>query len=109
MVEAPTQPKYQIRGQPIVDVHVPHIFQLGNFPNEPNIYELTKDIFGKIGGIYGDNYLVSLDVSRLRENEPVGFSNPYRRGAVQRALREMGVVHEFQLLNPACCLQLGRP
>ena len=99
MVKVPTQQKYRIQGQPMVDVPVPHIFQLGNFPNDPDVFRLTNDIFDFVNMEYKDNRYVVLDVSRLNENEPVGHSNIYRRGAVQRALREMGI-NEFQLLNP---------
>ena len=96
MIQAPVQPKYEIKGQPLIAV--PEIFQL--------IYnELGRDAVRLMNERYAGNNKVVLDISSLAENQPIGFSNPYRRFALGPIIRELygkdADGKTLQLLTPA--------
>jgi len=73
MAQAPAQTKYEIKGRPLIVV--PEIFQLRYDP-------LGKDAIGLMNEKYAGNNHVVLDISGLAENQPIGFSNVYRRFAL---------------------------
>jgi len=91
MMQAPAQPKYEIKGQPLIPV--PEIFQLINDA-------LGKDVVSLMNERYAGNNNVVLDISNLAENQPIGFSNPYRRFALGPIVRELAG-NDVQLLTPA--------
>ncbi len=82
MTQAPAQPKYEIKGQPLIPV--PEIFQLGR-----NDGGLGIDAVRLMNERYAGNKNVVLDISNLAENQPIGFSNPYRRFALGPIVGEM--------------------
>lgn len=91
MAQAPTQPKYETKGQPLIAV--PEIFQLRRD-------ELGRDAVGLMNERYAGNNNVVLDIFGLAENQPIGYSNPYRRFALGPIVRELAG-KDIQLLTPA--------
>ncbi len=64
MAQAQTQPKYEIKGQPLIAV--PEIFQL-------RTDELGRDAVRLMNERYAGNNNVVLDISNLREGQPIGY------------------------------------
>ncbi len=91
MAQAPAQPKYEIKGQPLIPVS--EIFQLKNDA-------LGRDAVRLMNERYADNKHVVLDISGLAEDQPIGFSNLYRRFALGQIVRELAG-NDVQLLTPA--------
>ncbi len=77
---AQAQPKYEI-------------FQLRN-------NELGRDAVRLMNERYAGNDYVVLDISGLAEDQPIGFSNLYRRFALGQIVRELAG-NDVQLLTPA--------
>ena len=77
-MQAPAQPKYEIKGKPLIDFN---IFQLGNDPSDPMVLELTQEVVRTTNEDFRGNQYVELDLPDLRKGQMLGHSNPYRRWA----------------------------
>ena len=96
MVQVPAQPKYEIKGQPLIAN--PEIFQLRNDELGRDAVRLMNERF--------DGYIIFvLDISGLKEGEPIGYLDPYRRFALGPIVRELygkdADGKALQLLTPA--------
>jgi len=96
MVGAPSQPKYEVQGQPLIAV--PEIFQLRN-------KELGREAVRLMNERFAGNNNVVLDISGLQEDQPIAYSNPYRRFALGPIVIELYGKdpdgRTLQLLTPA--------
>jgi len=90
------RPSYTIKGQSLIAV--PEIFQL-------RTDELGRDAVKLMNERFAGNSFVALDISSLNEDQPIGYSNPYRRFALGPIVRELygkdADGKTVQLLTPA--------
>jgi len=104
MVSAQTQPKYEVQGgsliPPELEASFPKLFQLRNDELGRDAVRLMNDRFK------GSDY-ATLNISGLREGQPIGYSNPYRRWAVGPIVREL-LGNDIELLTPALSEQALR-
>lgn len=101
---AQVQPKYETQGVRLVPPEVeellqsfPELFQLRN-------NELGKGAVGIVNDRYKGNANVVLDISGLKDGQPIGYSNPYRRWALGPIVREL-LGNDVELLTPAASEQ----
>src|SRR3989344_1844298 len=98
-----TQPRYATQDIALVPQEVEALF--------PNIFQLRNDDLGKEtvrimnDRFKGHNYVVLNNLGK--ENQPVGYSNPYRRGALGPVVREL-LGKDVELLTPAVSEQALR-
>jgi len=87
---------YITQGQPLIAV--PEIFQL-------RTDELGRDAVKLMNERFAGNSFVALEISSLNENQPIGYSTPYRRFALGPIVRELygkdADGKTVQLLTPA--------
>jgi len=87
---------YITQGQPLIVV--PEIFQL-------RTDELGRDAVRLMNERFAGNRFVVLDISSLNRDQPIGYSNPYRRFALGPIVRELygkdADGKTVQLLTPA--------
>ena len=97
------QSNYKIQGQLLIEV--PRIFQLGNSASDPDITKLTEEAVKWMNSDFKGVGYVELDISDLGKNQPLGYSNLYRRWALGTRARELygkdSEGREIQLLTPA--------
>lgn len=96
MVSAQTQPKYDVQGEslipPELEASFPKLFQLRNDELGRDAVRLMNDRFK------GRDY-ATLNISGLREGQPIGYSNSYRRWALGPIVREL-MGNDVVLLTP---------
>ena len=103
MVSIRTQPKYVTQDVALtpqeVDALFPRIFQLRNDELGKEAVRIINDRFK------GNDYVVLKNLGI--ENQPIGYSNPYRRWALGPAVREL-LGRDVELLTPAVSEQALR-
>ncbi len=97
--------QYSIHGSPLVAIKgkplagSPMVFELGDYPSDPNVARLTQDACKLVNERFPYNSYVRYYAYGSGKNQAFRGSNPYRRWALERAIRDLAG-DEFQLLNP---------
>ena len=96
-MQTATAKQYQVQGHSLMPAEVealfPTLFQLKN-------NELGREAVRIVNDRYKGNDNVVLDVSRLKDGQPIGYSNSYRRWAIGPVVREL-MGNDVELLTPA--------
>lgn len=100
MAAVQSQPKYVTEGVRLVPQEVEQLLQ-----SYPDLFQLRNNELGReavriVNDGYKGNKYVVLDISRLKDGQPIGHSNPYRRWALGPVVRGL-LGNDVELLNPA--------